>query len=384
MSRAVAWTALAAMAASSVVALAAPWTVVAALAIVAVAALRERRTAFVLYSALTVLLYAGLLSALTAGPDSWTLGPLRLGPEGFWRGLVGGLRLAAILGANLAILSHVPPQQLLDGLHLPRRTTAFLGAVLLAAHDLGRDGGRLATARRLDGAWPRGRMARVRAAASLTAPLAVQAMRRAHIRSDALRLAGVATPSSFAPIVAVPALAMAGRLALVALPNVSLAYVVVFAGGYLFGPRVGFWSGLLAMALTDFLLSGVHLVALANAPAMGLLGLLGGLAAAAPFDGEGRVARWSGRLTAATLGIVCTLLFSVAADVLTWLLVPEYRGQTGALQALLLAGLAFNAVPAVTNAVLFAAALGPLAAARRSGLSGMGHGAPATPELVPR
>jgi energy-coupling factor transporter transmembrane protein EcfT len=379
-----AWSVVAAMAGASLVALLAPWPVVGAFAIVAIVALRQRRAAFLVYSILTVALYAVLLATLAPGSEPWLLGPLRVGREGLQRGLVGGLRLSTILGANLAILSRRSPQHVLDGLRLPRRATAFLGAVLLAAHDLGRDGARLATARRLDGAWPRRRTARIRAVASLTAPLAVRALHRGRTRADALRLAGVDTPPSFAPLVAITALAMAGRLALVALPNVSLAYVVVFAGGYLFGGRIGFWSGLLAMLLTDFLLSGVHVVALANAPAMGLLGLLGGAMRTMPFHGDGAVARWTGRLTAATLGILGTLLFSVAADVLTWLAVAEYRGQPGALQALLLAGLAFNVVPAATNALLFAAALRPLSAARRSGLSGLGHAGSAESRLVPR
>jgi hypothetical protein len=357
--------ALAAMVAASAAGFLLPLPAVAALLVLAIGAMRHRRAGFVAFAAFTIALDAALFTVLLPGPGAAHWGPLAVGSTGAWRGAAGGLRIAAVLGCNLAVLSWVPAVRLMDGLGLPRRAAGFLGAVVLAAHDLGRDAARLVLARRLDGQWPAHRLARARAAAALVPPLAVLALRRAHTRADALRLAGIATGPRFAPIVAVTAMALAARMVLAAGANVSLAYVVVFAGGLLFGARVGFWAGVLAMAISDVLLSGLYLAAFANAPAMGLLGMLGGALGRVDFSGTSRADRWAGRFLAASAGIASTLLFSVMSDAVTWMLVPEFSGDPGALRALVLAGLAFNAVPAVANAVLFAAVVVPLAGAAR-------------------
>src|SRR5688572_14878303 len=84
-----------------------------------------------------------------------------------------------------------------------------------------------------------GRVAPARAAVSMLPALLVAGLRRAQVRRDALRLAGHATGSAFTPIIAVAALAAAGRLAFAAVPNVAPTYVIVFLGGILFGPLVG-------------------------------------------------------------------------------------------------------------------------------------------------
>ncbi|MFA5943301.1 MAG: energy-coupling factor transporter transmembrane component T [Candidatus Thermoplasmatota archaeon] len=342
-----------------------PWASVA-LAALAFAGLRKGRPTFLAFVAVTLALNTVLFALLIPGPGAIHAGPVALGPSGALLGFTGALRLSAILGANLALLSWVPPAVLLDGLRLPLRITAFLGAVLIAAHDLGRDAVRLVDAQRLDGSWPHGLRRKAKAAAGLLSPLAVLALRRARTRADALRLAGHDTGPRFAPLVAVTAMAVAGRLAFTAaIPNVSLTYVVIFVAGLVFGARVGALAGFLAMSITNFLLSGLYLVAFANAPAMALVGVLGGLLGRVEFGGTSRADRWAGRFLAASCGVIATVVFSVAADVATWAFVAEYRNTPGALRTLILAGLAFNLLSAAVNAVLFAAAVGPVATAAK-------------------
>lgn len=358
----VAWSTLVALAGLNAVALVAPWPAVAAAGVAALATLRRGRIGFLVFAALSIAINAFLLAWLAPGPSTVAVGPLRLGLDGAWLGVVGGLRLVAVVGVNLAFFSWVAPARLLDGLRLPRSVTGFLAAVLIASQDIGRDFRRLQDARRLEGGEGEGRWARVRGAAALMAPLLVAAHRRAQVRRDALQVAGIRTGPRFAPVVAVTALAVAGRLAFVVLPNVSLTYVFVFVGGVAFGARVGFWAGLWSMALTDFLLSGLLVSAYANAPAMALVGATGGwLGRARALDGDA-----GGRAVAASAGILATFLFSVLSDVLTWALVPEFRVSLALLQVRILAGLAFNAVPALTNAALFAVAVAPVQRAFRA------------------
>jgi uncharacterized membrane protein len=197
----------------------------------------------------------------------------------------------------------------------------------------------------------------------------VLALKRALVRRDALRLAGQRTPPHFAPLVAITALAVASRMAFLALPNLKPTFAIVFLGGVLFGPGLGALAGLLAMALTDLLLTGLSVAPFANAPAMALVGLLGGL-----LRGWSKGDAWGVRVAAAVCGILGTVAFSVAADVLTWLVVAELRDTPGALQGLVVQGLAFNVVPAIANALLFAAAVGPVArAVRAAGLVDAGQ-----------
>ncbi len=369
---------LAAMTAVTVAATFAPPWAAACLAAAAVLGLRKGRMAFVGFVAVSLALNALLFALFLPGPDALHLGPVSFGLAGALVGLAGALRLSAILGANLAILSWVSVGVLLDGLRLPPAATAFLGAVLIAAHDLGRDAVRLIDAMRLDGGWPHGLWRKARAAATVLPPLAVLALRRARTRAEALRLAGHDTGPRFAPLVAVTAMAVAGRLALtVAVPNVSLTYAIVFVAGLVFGARVGAVAGFLGMAITNLLLTGFYLVPFANAPAMALVGVLGGALRQVDFMGSTPIDRWAGRLLAASCGILSTALFSVTADLVTWAIVPEYRAAEGSLRVLVLAGLGFNVLAAAVNAVLFAAAVGPVsAAARQAGVLAEAPGAP--------
>jgi uncharacterized membrane protein len=171
---------------------------------------------------------------------------------------------------------------------------------------------------------------------------------------------------AWTPIVAVGALALAGRFALVAVPNLSVTYALVFLGGVLFGARIGALAGLLGMLLSDLVITGLQPTPFVNAPAMALLGLLGGALRGLDWGAQRRAQRWANRTLAAAIGVVATLLFSVAADVMTWAMVPEYRAQPGSLRILVAAGLAFNVLPAVANAALFALATAPTVRAWRA------------------
>jgi len=178
----------------------------------------------------------------------------------------------------------------------------------------------------------------------------------------------------------VSALAIAGRLAFTAVPNVSPTYAVVFLGGILFGPVVGLAAGAIAMALTDLVLTGLLPAPYANVPAMAMLGIIGGLLRRLDWEGRSRVDAWASRVLAGGVGFAATLLFSLASDAATWAIVPELRATPGALAVLALSGLAFNLIPAAANAIVFAAAT-PLAVRtwRRLGLTPASSGARTTP-----
>lgn len=343
--------ALLAMIAGTTLALVAPLPWLAGAAALGLAAMRARR------SFLAFLLVALPLNVLI----TW----LAIGD---WRtGLVGGMRLAAALAVNLAIVGRLGAARILEGLRLPARATALLAAILLAAHDLASDFARLRDARRLEGAWPAGRIARAREAAGLLPALVVAATRRAQKRREALQLAGHRTAPWFVPLVAVAALAAAGRMAFLAFPNVALTYVVAFLGGMVFGPGVAAAGAFLGMALTDFLLTGVYVGGFVNAPAMALLGLAGGAFRRHTPD----------PMLAAAVGIVATFLFSLAADTLTWLVL--YSAEPALWLPIALAGLAFNVLPALVNGALFAASVGPTARAFRAWREARPPRAPAMP-----
>lgn len=364
-----AWLVVVALCAASIASFVLPLPGVAVVTTAAFVVVRRGRLGL-LGVALTTLAFHAAVFGFSAGAPTWQWSFITWSSEGALLGLQGGLRLVAVLALNLTILSRLTVQRLLDGLALPAAASAFLGAVALSAQDLGRDAQQLVHAARLDGAWPPRMAARIVAAARLLPALLVLSIRRATIRAEALRLAGHPTSPQFAALVAVTALAAAGRMALVAVPNVSLTYVIVFAGGFLFGPRLGAAAGALAMTFTNLLLTGAYIVPFANVPAMACIGLLGGWLRPVQLGDD----RWGARLSAGAIGFVMTLVFSVLADLATWMLVPEFRGETAALRLLLTAGIAFNAIPATINAVLFAAALAPLS--RATAASGL---VPATP-----
>ncbi len=346
----------------TVAGLMAPPGLAAFLAVGAALALRRGRITFLGFAAAAIVINVAIL-ALVIRTDGFAgtgadalVGPVGYSLESAKAGAISAIRLVAIAGANLAVLSWIAPQRIIDGLGLPPRATALLAAILILAHDLGRDFERLVAARRLDGTWPKRLRHRLVMGVGLLPPLVVMAVRRATVRREALRLAGHDTGPRFAPIAAIAALAVAGRLVFIALPNVAFTYVVVFIGGVLYGPLVGAAAGGLSMLVTNLLLTGLLVVSFANVPAMALVGAAGGLFQRPPVGRD----PWSRRILAACIGFVATMVFSVAADVATYAIVPEIRSTPGALERLILAGLLFNLVPGFVNAMLFGMAVEPV------------------------
>ncbi|MES2156101.1 MAG: DUF6580 family putative transport protein [bacterium] len=325
--------------------------IVAAVGIVALAARRKGHLGLLLFAATTMAFDAILFGFVIRQPPLSWLGPVPFSPSAAATGIAVATRLSAAVAVNFALLDRAPATVILDGLRLPRRATAFMAAVVLAAHGVGEDARRVLAAQRLDGR----RKLRPNGVARLLPPLFASGLRRAEIRKDALRLAGMDTNASFAPVIAVAAVAAAARLAFT-VANISPTYAIVFLGGVLFGPRVGMWAGALAMATTDVMLTGLLPASFVNVPAMALLGLLGGVLRGLDWTGPSRLDAWSARLTAAAAGFCATMLFSLASDAVTWLMLPEARGAPGGLSALVVGGLLFNLIPAYANAVMFAAA----------------------------
>lgn len=369
MSAARAWGAAGLMVAGTVAAFAAQWPLVVAMALVAIAAAASGRRMILAFAA--VALPVNALASILALDAPW--------PEAAARGLVGGVRLVGGLAVNLAVLSRVPVPVLLDGLALPLGVRTLLAAVLLAARDIGRDFARLRDARRLEGEWPAGRLAAAGAAASLLPSLVVSAGARSSERADALRLAGHDTPDWFVPVVTVAALAAAGRLAFLALPNVALTFVVAFLGGMLLGAGRGAAGAALGMALTDLMLTGLHPLGFVNVAPMALVALLGAALRGVDFAGGSRADRIAGVIFAFVAGVAATLVFSVLTDTLTWLVVAP--DSPGTWRVLVLAGLVFNVLPALGNGALFAGSVTPVARAFRALQEG-GRGSPAPPEAA--
>ncbi|MEA3190903.1 MAG: hypothetical protein QOD77_1485 [Thermoplasmata archaeon] len=357
-----AWLLVGATAAATAAAFLLPPAAVAALA---VAGFLLAPTWGIVVFAAVALAFQALLFGLVIGEPTWTWGPVALRADGAVRGAQAALRLVAAVAVNSAVLRRVGVARIVDGLRLPRRATAVLAAILLAAQEVARDAARLVDARRRVGAWPPGRLARVRAAAGLLPAILVASLRRARVRTEAMRLAGLRTRPGLEAVIALAAVALAGRLATTGV-NVSLAYAVVFLGGVLFGARVAAAAGALAMLLSDLLLSGLAPAAFVNVPAMAVLGVLGGALRHLDWQGRSPADRAAVRVLAACTGFVATLVFSVAADVATWLLVPELAGSGATLAALLASGLLFNLAPAAVNAALFAAAVPATVAAWRA------------------
>ncbi|MHB8605510.1 MAG: hypothetical protein ACYDCK_09670 [Thermoplasmatota archaeon] len=181
--------------------------------------------------------------------------------------------------------------------------------------------------------------------------------------------------------IALAALVAGSRFFLYGLPNVKLTYFVVFVAGLAFGPAVGALAGALGMVASDVMLSAFDPVLVVNSSAMAALGALGGLLRrAVDFGQRGEGAGAAGRsrardgrgfvavTLAALAGVLGTVVFSVLADTLDWALFA-HAGRA-AWEARVLSGLAFNAIPAAFNGVVFAIATAPtLRALRKAGLS---------------
>lgn len=340
------------LAVTASLALLAPWWAAGLLAAASAAALRKGRVGFLLFAVSTLALGMWILGAWMSRD------PLAPSPTGMLAGLLGSIRLVAVLGANLAVLSWVPAVRILDGLRLPPRATAIAAAAVIAAHDVGADLRRIAIADRLRGT----RRGRFRRAGLWVPAVLAMALRRARARADALALAGHRMPEGFVPLLAVAAIATASRLAMAPIPHLKLTYLAVFLGGLLFGWRVGALAAALAMVVSNLLLTGLMPQAFVNVPAMAALGALGGALSRIDFSGRTRTDRIAGALLAGATGVLATLLFSILADATDWLVLPEVRelGLPG-LWARIATGLLFNVAlgAALFNGILFAVAVGP-------------------------
>ena len=332
-------------AAASIAALVAPPWVAGLIVLTCLVLARRSRATLVTTTVVALVINVAFFVVLVSdGNVLWQLGWFKVTHGALLKGIAGGLRLVAILGANTVLLDRVPPARLVASLNLPSRTKAWISALLLAITDIVSDWRRLQTVARLRTRT----QGKLRLAAETIPSLLAASVRSAHARREALRMAGYDTPTWFAPLIAVAALASAGRIALVAFPNVAFTYVVVFCGGVLFGPRIAAGAGALAMLVTDFYLSGFVLQSVANVPAMALIGIAGGLLGPTNWGGAG------GRVLAASIGFLATIMFSITSDSMEWLLVHELRTTPGMLQLRIQAGLVFNVVPALVNAALFA------------------------------
>lgn len=158
------------------------------------------------------------------------------------------------------------------------------------------------------------------------------------------------------------ALAIVGRVAFLWAPNYALTYFVVFFAGVLLGPLAGAAVGALAMTSTNLLLSGLHPVLVANASAMAVLGVVGGvLRPLFLAPAKTRLDRAFRFTLAGAVGLFGTFAFSILGDLMGYLLqfvvTPEGAVVgSDALGPLLLMGLVFNLGPALVNMVLFATA----------------------------
>ena len=333
-----------------------PWPIAPVLLLLALVAAPAILPATLAAGAITFPLDILLFAAVVPAGSVIHVGPIVFGSDGALLGAQAAFRLVTVTAVALAWLHAVPVPRLVAALRLPPRVAGTFGALLLAAHALREDWANLVLARRAGGTWPRG-AARIAATASLVPALLASSLRRAAVRRDALRLAGHDVGPAFVPLVAFAALALAGRLLFLALPNIALTYLVVFLAGLLAGPRIGAAVGAVSMLVSDLLLTGLLVSPFVNIPAMALLGALGGLLRGLDWTSATPIERAANRGVAALVGLVATLLFSLASDLGSWLIVPEFRATPGTLAPLLAAGLAFNIVPAVVNAVLFAAAV---------------------------
>jgi hypothetical protein len=168
-------------------------------------------------------------------------------------------------------------------------------------------------------------------------------------------------------LIALTALAAAGRLLLLALPNVSLTFFVVALAGLAYGPRMGAAVGGLAMGVTSMMLGGPTPGALVGALAVMMLGAATGLLRPLGFPRARRtLAQGAG---AAVLGAGLQMAFSLMADVSGWALfawLPQGPAAVPLLFPIVLAGLAFNVPAALFQAALFAGALQPVSHALRA------------------
>ena len=168
-------------------------------------------------------------------------------------------------------------------------------------------------------------------------------------------------------ILALSALSIVGRLAVVWLPNVSLSYLALAVAGLAYGVRTGAAVGFLGRLGSDILISGLNPILVPMTIVETMFGAAFGIIGTT-FDATTFLSRatWWTRLILFDLGIVVTLAYSVAADSATWvyynlLLTDAPDAARGTLwTTLVVMGLVFSVIPAILNGVLFAAGLPPI------------------------
>jgi len=171
-------------------------------------------------------------------------------------------------------------------------------------------------------------------------------------------------------------LAVVGRLSLIAIPNVSLSYLVVFLAGAAYGVRVGASVGLVSRVAVDLMISGLNPILVPMAFVEASMGFFAGLLHRRTNLGQQRPASgFHTRVLLLAIAIVYTLLYSVLADTADWLFFSVFLpnapsvARTALWATLVLKGLIFM-VPAVFfNAAVFPAVVPPiLNALRNAGL----------------
>ncbi len=178
------------------------------------------------------------------------------------------------------------------------------------------------------------------------------------MKSPALRLAIILSLAS---------LSIAGRLAFVWIPNVSLSFLVLAVAGLAYGIRTGAAVGFLGRLGSDLLISGVNPILLPMTFVETLFGLAFGIVGHF-VDVPRFFARvtWWTRIILFDLGLAVTILYSIVADSVSWvfynwILADAPDAARGTLwTTLVLLGLAFNVVPALLHGLLYAAALPPI------------------------
>lgn len=342
----------------------------------------RQRTGLLVLHATTLTLGATLYAlALPHGP-ALRIGPALFGLDGLLRGLLAMTRLAAFLSLCALATHYIPARSLLPLVSQNAFLSYVAGSLIRLVPTLRQDARRIREAQALRGLEVRPSLRGLRNGLALLVPLLVSTLRRAREQARSLRLAGLApglpqdahrTSLRWAIVPALAALAIAGRLALVSLPNISLSFFVLFLAGVAYGPRVGALVGLLSRLGSDLVLTGLNPVFLAMAPVDAFLGALAGwIGLLVNFGQRAREPYLHAAILAGTLGWMYTFAFSIAADTSTWLLysvfLPGLGGEASTVlwTTLVLAGIAFNVVPAIFNAVVFGTATYPVLRALRA------------------
>ncbi len=319
-------------------------------------------------------------AAMGPGDGEVVLVGLGLDGRDFLLGLSIGARLTGLMAVAALGARAVPSRELLPAVSRSTFPGYVVGSLLRLVPSLRTDWGNLREAQAARGHRLRPGVRAVQTWIPLMVPLFVQTMRRAREQTIALHLAGLAPDRHAVPatrahrwaiVVSLSALAIAGRLALVNIPNVSLGYFVLFVAGVAYGPLVGLQVGLIARLSTDLMLTGLNPIFAPMAGVDALFGAVAGLLGRlVNFGQRDRQPYAYTAILAGVTGWAMTAFYSIAADTATWTffrLMPSADG--GASEALwtllVVRGLIFNIPAMIVNAVLFAGGAYPVLRALR-------------------